>query len=90
MSIAQATLYSRTVCKICDRVKVKLKQAGIEYETVNLDLPEHAEARSYVENVLGARSVPVIVSDVYPPILGYRPDKMKELALALTRNEGKA
>lgn len=62
---------------------MKLKHAGITYETVNLDLPEFSEARSYVENVIGAKSVPVIVSDVLPPILGYQPDKLKQLALTL-------
>jgi glutaredoxin-like protein NrdH len=67
-------------------VKIKLKAAGITYDTVNLDLPQYAEARSYVENVLGAKSVPVAVSDVYPPIIGYHPDKLKELISALTLN----
>jgi glutaredoxin-like protein NrdH len=83
------TIYTRTVCKLCDQVKIKLTQAGIEFETVNLDLPEHAEAKSYVENVLGARSVPVTVSDGFPPILGYRPEKIKQLVAYLTSNERK-
>jgi glutaredoxin len=84
---AAVTVYSKTVCKVCDRVKLELKHAGITYETVNLDLPEHAEAKSYVENVIGARSVPVIVSDVLPPILGYQPDKLKQLATLLSEAE---
>jgi glutaredoxin-like protein NrdH len=67
-------------------VKLVLKHAGIEYETVNLDLPQHEDAMSYVANVIGAKSVPVTVSDVYPPILGYQPEKLKELVSALTLN----
>lgn len=80
------TIYTTTVCKLCDKVKLKLKAAGVEFEIINLDLPEHIEARSYVENVIGAKSVPVVVSDVLPPILGYRPEKLKQLISALTKN----
>lgn len=84
--MSDCTIYTKTVCKLCDKVKLKLKQAGVEFEIINLDLPEFAEARSYVENVIGARSVPVVVSDVLPPILGYRPEKLKQLISALTKN----
>lgn len=80
------TIYTRTVCKLCDQVKIKLTAAGIEFDTVNLDLPEFAEAKSYVENVLKARSVPVTVSDSFPPIFGYQPEKIKLLVKHLTKN----
>lgn len=84
--MSQVTIYTRTVCKLCDQVKIKLGQAGIQFETVNLDLPEHTDARSYVENVLRARSVPVTVSDGFLPIFGYQPEKIKQLVEYLTKN----
>lgn len=81
------TLYSRTVCKLCDRMKLRLTEAGVTFETINLDLPEYDDARTYVTQVLGAKSVPVVVSDVYPPILVFQPEKIKQLVRALTLND---
>lgn len=74
---APVTVYSRRGCKPCERVKQKLEDADIEYDSVSLDLNE--EARTYVVDVLGAKSVPVIVSDVRDPIIGYQPDELDEL-----------
>jgi glutaredoxin-like protein NrdH len=87
--LSDCIIYTRTVCRLCDQMKVRMKAAGIEFDTINLDLKKHEEARVYVTEVLGARSVPVVVSDVFPPILGFQPEKIKLLKKALTLNEGK-
>lgn len=81
------TVYTQPHCLPCKRVLAKLRGAEIPHEVV--DLTENDDARSYVTNVLKATSVPVVVSDVHPPIIGYHPDKLKALidALALTSNE---
>lgn len=71
------TVFSQPQCRSCDRVKAKLEEAGVEFDTVNI--LENQEAYTYVRDVLKATSVPVIVSDVLDPILGYQPDKLKEL-----------
>lgn len=80
------TVYTNPGCRPCKRVLAKLRGAEIDFHEVDLSLPEHEDARSYVQNVLGASSVPVIVSDVHDPIIGYDPTKLKSLiaALALT------
>lgn len=36
-------LYTRTVCPKCTLVKTLLSSAGVEFETVNLDVDEKAE-----------------------------------------------
>lgn len=86
--MSDVTLYTSTVCQLCDRTKLRLWDAEIDFDIVNLDLPGFEEARTYVTQVLGAKSVPVVVSDVHPPIIGYQPDKLKRLIAALTDNGG--
>lgn len=79
MSYPPVTVYTRTVCKLCDRVKVQLHEGGVAFEIVNIDLPEFSEARTYVTEVLGAKSVPVIVAHEGTIIRGYRPEQIKRL-----------
>ena len=79
------TVYTQPLCKPCDRVKKKLKEANIDFEEVNI--LENEEAYSYVKNVLKARSTPVVVSDVYEPILGYEPTQLKDLILLVNADK---
>ncbi len=60
------------------------------FETVDISLPEFSDAKTYVTEVLGAKSTPVVVSDVFEPIIGYQPDKIKQLVAALASGAGDA
>jgi len=71
------TVYTKPGCRACDRVKAKLDEFNVPYQAV--DITRNEEAYTYVTQVLKSKSVPVIVSDVYEPILGYDPLKLREL-----------
>jgi hypothetical protein len=45
---------------------------------IDLTLPENAQHKADVDS-LGAKGVPVIVSEFHEPILGFRPDELKAL-----------
>lgn len=70
-------LYTQPLCLPCERVKKKLAEAGVEFELV--DLSKDWVAADYVKRVLMARSTPVIEADGWQPIIGYQPDKLKDL-----------
>lgn len=85
MSETLAHVYTQPGCLPCKRVINKLLEAGVPIEVVDISL--HEEAKTYVTQVLGAKSTPVIVSDVMEPILGYQPDKLKELIVTLNADK---
>jgi glutaredoxin-like protein NrdH len=70
-------LYTQPDCLPCKRVEKKLTEAGVEFELV--DLTKDRVAADYVKRVLVARSTPVIEVDGWQPIIGYQPDKVKEV-----------
>ena len=70
-------VFTQPQCRSCDRVKSKLEEAGIAYEAV--DIMQDAEAYTYVKDVLGAKSVPVIVDGLDGVSFGYDPSKLKKL-----------
>ncbi|KRD08617.1 NrdH-redoxin [Mycobacterium sp. Root265] len=76
---APITVYTSPGCKPCERVKQMLEDAGVEYDAVNLMTKENEDAYVYVTEVLHVRSTPVVVTDTHNPIVGYQPDKIKEL-----------
>lgn len=78
------TIYTTPSCRPCKRVIGQLEKSGLEFQVVDLSLPEHADAKTYVTEVLGARSTPVVVSDVHDPIIGYEPLKLKALITAVS------
>lgn len=82
---APITIYTQPGCLPCHRIQQKLEDAGIAYDVV--DLTRNEEARSYVMDVLKATSVPVIVTDTHPTIVGYHPDKVAELIDYYTASE---
>jgi glutaredoxin-like protein NrdH len=81
---APVTVYTKPECRACDRVKSQLNAAGIEYEVV--DIMANEDAYSYVKNVLGAKSTPVVLTD-NRVILGYDPDALKELIIELNADK---
>jgi glutaredoxin-like protein NrdH len=79
------TVYTKPSCLSCKRVIAQLEKVA-DVEVIDLSDPAFPDAASYVTNVLGAKSVPVIVSDLHGPILGYQPEKLRALIAALTSN----
>ncbi|BBC44185.1 glutaredoxin domain-containing protein [Paraburkholderia bengalensis] len=79
------TIYTQPGCRPCHRIQQFLDDAGVEYDVV--DLTRNAEAKTYVQDVLKASSVPVIVTDHFEPIIGYQPDKVDELIDYYTASE---
>ena len=75
---ADVTVYGQPNCGSCDAAVWMLEDAGLSVGKVNV-LDHEVGAMQYVTGVLGAKSVPVIVSDVAEPIIGYRPDEIEEL-----------
>ena len=74
-------VYTQPDCLPCKRVINKLREAGIEPEVV--DVSKNLCAKDYLARWLKAKSTPVIEADGFDPIIGYQPDKLKELIDAL-------
>lgn len=71
------TVYTMPGCYACKRVIKKLADAEVWFEVV--DIGANSDALSYVKNVLGAQSVPVIQDKDYEVIYGYQPDLLTKL-----------
>mgnify|MGYP002651284419 FL=1 len=73
------TVYSKPNCVQCNATYRALDKAGVSYETV--DVTADAEALAQVKS-LGYAQAPVVVAgeDHWS---GFRPDKIKALALAV-------
>ncbi|QFG08639.1 NrdH-like glutaredoxin [Mycobacterium phage Vanisoa] len=82
---APITIYTQPGCRPCHRIMQKLDDNGLDYDVV--DLTRNAEAKTYVTDVLKASSVPIIVTDVLDPIIGYDPTKLDELIEYFTASE---
>jgi glutaredoxin-like protein NrdH len=70
-------VYTQPDCLPCKRVINKLTDAGIELDIV--DVSKNIVAKDYLTRWLRAKSTPVIEADGFEPIIGYQPDKLKEL-----------
>lgn len=73
------TVYGQPNCPSCVRVVEKLQDAGVGFDYVDISKHQYHEARVFVTEVLGAKSVPVVVDDYHEPILGYQPDQLAKL-----------
>ena len=73
------TVYSKPMCVQCDATKRALNKAGVAYSVV--DITEDAEALAHVKS-LGYIQAPVVITDE-DHWSGFRPDKIKTLALAV-------
>lgn len=70
-------VYTQPECRPCKRVIQKLEEAGVEHEVV--DLSKNLIARDYVSKVLLLSSTPIVEEDDGDLIVGYQPDKLKQL-----------
>lgn len=82
MTQPAVTVYRKPDCVACDRTKLKLDKAGVEYTTV--DIVADPGAYAYVTQVLGYSQAPVVVvnnggEDEHWS--GYQPPKIQELIL---------
>jgi glutaredoxin-like protein NrdH len=74
------TVYTKPACVQCNATYKALDNQGVSYEVV--DITEVAEARDYVM-ALGYLQAPVVVAG-QDHWSGFRPDRIKALAGALT------
>jgi glutaredoxin-like protein NrdH len=74
------TVYTKPACVQCNATYKALDKAGIEYDLVDISLD--AEARDYVM-ALGYLQAPVVVAG-NEHWSGFRPDRIKTLAGAVT------
>jgi hypothetical protein len=65
-------------------VLAKLLDAGLPHKVV--DVSVDLQARGFL-NLVGAKSVPVVVADGYNPIVGYEPILLKYLIETYPREE---
>lgn len=72
------TVYSKPRCVQCDATKRALKKQGIAYAEV--DMSQDPDALEHVKS-LGFVQAPVVVAD-NDSWSGFRPDKIKALAIA--------
>ncbi len=72
------TVYTKPACVQCNATYRALDKAGLEYNVI--DITEDAEARDYVM-ALGYLQAPIVVAgeDHWS---GFRPDRIKSLAVA--------
>lgn len=80
MTQPAVTVYRKPDCVACDRTKLKLDKAGVEYTTV--DITTDTGAYKYVTEELGFTAAPVVYVDpgadsAWASWSGYRPDLIK-------------
>lgn len=73
------TVYTQPECLPCKRVVKKLEEAGVPIDVV--DISKDMLAKDYVTRVLRAKSVPVVEAPGFEVIVGYQPDKLKDLII---------
>lgn len=69
-------LYSKPNCPQCDMTKFLLKNENIEFHEKNI--MEDESHLTYLKN-LGYMSVPVVMVEGIEPIVGFQPERLKEL-----------
>ncbi len=75
-------VYALSTCVWCKMTKQYLKDNGIEYEYVDVDLCDEADKEKIRAHILskgGALSYPTIIVDDNLLITGFRKDKFKEI-----------
>lgn len=72
-------VYSKNNCMQCKMTKRYLTEHNVNFQEINVsDQPEYV---TYLKE-LGYQSVPVVMLDNIDPIVGFRPDALKELTNA--------
>lgn len=75
-------MYALSTCAWCKMTKQYLKDNGIEYEYMDVDLCDEKDKEKIREHILskgGALSYPTIIIDDNILITGFRKDKFKEI-----------
>lgn len=75
-------LYALSTCAWCKMTKQYLKDNGIEYEYVDVDLCDEKDKEKIRQHILskgGALSYPTIIIDDNILVTGFRKDKFKEI-----------
>lgn len=73
------TVYTKPACVQCNATYKALDKAGVDYEVI--DISDNEEAHDYVM-ALGYLQAPVVVADE-EHWSGFRPDRIKSLAVAV-------
>lgn len=74
-------VYALSTCVWCKMTKQFLKDNGIEYEYVDVDLcdeDDKVKIRQHIQSIGGSLSYPTIIVDDKIVITGFRKDKLKE------------
>ena len=75
-------LFALSTCGWCRKTKALLEELGVEYEYKYVDLltgAERDEAIKQVERWNPARSFPTMVVNEVRSIVGFKPDRIKEV-----------
>jgi len=76
-------LYTLSTCGWCRKTKALLKELGVAYDYVDVDLQEGANKDLVREEVLKwnpASSFPTVVVDGKDSFVGFQEDRIRELA----------
>lgn len=74
------TVYTKPSCPQCNATKRQLDKQGIAYDVIDIATTEGALEKL---QAAGFRQAPVVITD-NDSWSGYRPDKIKELAMAMS------
>ena len=75
-------LYALSTCVWCKMTKQFLKDSGVEFEYIDVDLCEEEdkqEIRQHIQSKGGPLSYPTTIVDDNVVITGFRKDKLKEV-----------
>ena len=77
----KVVLYALSTCVWCKMTKQFLKDSGVEFEYIDVDLCEEEdkqEIRQHIQSKGGPLSYPTTIVDDNVVITGFRKDKLKE------------
>jgi glutaredoxin len=77
----RVVMYTLSTCVWCKMTKQFLKDNGIEYEYIDVDLCDNGEKekiRQYIQSKGGNLSYPTVIVDDDILITGFHKDKLKE------------
>ena len=74
-------LYALSTCMWCQLTKKFLKDSGVAYEYIDIDLCSDDDKKKIMKDILskgGRPAYPVVIVDDGTPIIGYHEDKLRE------------
>ncbi|OGS45294.1 MAG: NrdH-redoxin [Elusimicrobia bacterium RIFOXYD2_FULL_34_15] len=74
-------MYTLSTCVWCKKIKKYLKDLGVEYHYIDVDLLEGAEKEEVMQQMkeyTSEVSYPMLVINEKEYIIGYKPDEIKE------------